>query len=139
MLLFYFQHHLRHARHKRQQWNTTFSSSGIIPEYQVYLENNSPESGEWSPWSEGSQCSRSCGGGVAYQTRRCLTSRYLYEFISYLLQFSHNTLDSCICYFIFQIKGLVNCFFLFNTFACTILNIIYSQTHSVSHFCICKN
>ncbi|XP_025408017.1 papilin isoform X2 [Sipha flava] len=69
------KHHLRHGRHKRQQWNTTFSSSGFVPEYHVYLENSSPESGEWSPWSDDSQCSRSCGGGVAFQTRRCLTSR----------------------------------------------------------------
>ncbi|XP_027848870.1 papilin isoform X1 [Aphis gossypii] len=69
------QHHLRHGRHKRQQWNNTFSSSGFIPEYHVYLDGSTSESGEWSPWSDDSQCSRSCGGGVAFQTRRCLTSR----------------------------------------------------------------
>jgi papilin len=27
---------------------------------------------EWGPWSTPSECSRSCGGGVAYQTRECL-------------------------------------------------------------------
>ncbi|XP_050439361.1 papilin isoform X2 [Adelges cooleyi] len=70
------QHRLRHGRHKRQQWNATFSSSGFIPEYHVYLEGGGPEGyGEWTPWSDDSQCSRSCGGGVAYQTRRCLTYR----------------------------------------------------------------
>uniref|UniRef100_A0A2S2NKI7 Papilin n=1 Tax=Schizaphis graminum TaxID=13262 RepID=A0A2S2NKI7_SCHGA len=69
------QHHLRHGRHKRQQWNNTFSSSGFVPEYHVYLDGSTSESGEWSPWSDDSQCSRSCGGGVAFQTRRCLTSR----------------------------------------------------------------
>ncbi|XP_026818119.1 papilin isoform X3 [Rhopalosiphum maidis] len=69
------QHHLRHGRHKRQQWNNTFSSSGFVPEYHVYLDGSASESGEWSPWSDDGQCSRSCGGGVAFQTRRCLTSR----------------------------------------------------------------
>ncbi|XP_060859868.1 papilin isoform X4 [Metopolophium dirhodum] len=69
------QHHLRHGRHKRQQWNNTFSSSGFVPEYHVYLDGSTSESGEWSPWSDDSQCSRSCGGGVAFQTRRCLTYR----------------------------------------------------------------
>ncbi|XP_050528636.1 papilin isoform X2 [Daktulosphaira vitifoliae] len=70
------QHRIRHGRHKRQQWNTTFSSSGFIPEYHVYLEGGDPEGyGQWSSWTDDGQCSRSCGGGVACQTRRCLSYR----------------------------------------------------------------
>lgn len=26
---------------------------------------------EWGPWGSPSECSRSCGGGVSYQTREC--------------------------------------------------------------------
>lgn len=73
------QYRFRHGRHKRQQWNTTFSSSGFIPEYHVYSENSDLESGEWSLWSDDDQCSRSCGGGVAFQTRNCLASRYIFN------------------------------------------------------------
>ncbi|XP_033628590.1 papilin-like [Asterias rubens] len=41
------------------------SSQGLIPEIDT-----------WGPWSdEWSQCSRSCGGGVSYQERECITSR----------------------------------------------------------------
>ncbi|XP_077535962.1 uncharacterized protein LOC144148277 [Haemaphysalis longicornis] len=29
------------------------------------------ESGPWGPWTANSSCSRTCGGGVAYQTRVC--------------------------------------------------------------------
>ncbi|CAH1791827.1 unnamed protein product, partial [Owenia fusiformis] len=30
-----------------------------------------PTDGKWGPWSEGSECSRSCGGGVSLQERQC--------------------------------------------------------------------
>ncbi|XP_035192745.1 A disintegrin and metalloproteinase with thrombospondin motifs 18 isoform X2 [Oxyura jamaicensis] len=30
-----------------------------------------PVNGEWSAWSEWSQCTRTCGGGVTYQERHC--------------------------------------------------------------------
>lgn len=32
----------------------------------------SPARGTWSPWSPWAPCSRSCGGGVAVQTRTCV-------------------------------------------------------------------
>ncbi|KAJ9585099.1 hypothetical protein L9F63_020555, partial [Diploptera punctata] len=59
----------RHSRHKRQHAHST---SQYLPGSFV-IEGNpkGPESGNWGPWSEPSDCSRSCGGGVAYQTRRC--------------------------------------------------------------------
>ncbi|KAI6077418.1 A disintegrin and metalloproteinase with thrombospondin motifs 18 [Aix galericulata] len=30
-----------------------------------------PVNGEWSAWSEWSQCTRTCGGGITYQERHC--------------------------------------------------------------------
>ena len=33
---------------------------------------NTIESGIWSAWSTPTECSRTCGGGVATQTRECL-------------------------------------------------------------------
>ncbi|KAK0093612.1 hypothetical protein PV326_013107 [Microctonus aethiopoides] len=60
-------HHIkfRHERHRRQH------AEGYLPSSFV-LDNNNPEEGLWGPWSAPSSCSRSCGGGVAHQTRRCL-------------------------------------------------------------------
>ncbi|XP_046402802.1 LOW QUALITY PROTEIN: papilin [Ischnura elegans] len=34
--------------------------------------DGSADAGPWGPWSEPSECSRSCGGGIAFQTRSCL-------------------------------------------------------------------
>ncbi|KAH7984986.1 hypothetical protein HPB49_025852 [Dermacentor silvarum] len=62
------RHLIRHGRQRRQhqhlhhfQQNVTL---GLNPgSYQ--------ESGPWGPWTVSSSCSRTCGGGVAYQTRVC--------------------------------------------------------------------
>ncbi|CAG0888031.1 unnamed protein product [Darwinula stevensoni] len=35
------------------------------------------ETGRWSGWGPPSSCSRTCGGGVAYQTRECLDKGYV--------------------------------------------------------------
>ncbi|KAL6256089.1 hypothetical protein P5V15_013324, partial [Pogonomyrmex californicus] len=60
-------HHikLRHGRHRRQHGESYLSNS-------FALDTDEPERGNWGPWSTPSSCSRSCGGGVAHQTRQCL-------------------------------------------------------------------
>ncbi|XP_077270107.1 proteoglycan-like sulfated glycoprotein papilin isoform X5 [Temnothorax americanus] len=60
-------HHikLRHGRHRRQHGESYLPSS-FVP------DTDEPERGNWGPWSTPSSCSRSCGGGVAHQTRQCL-------------------------------------------------------------------
>ncbi|XP_035723305.1 papilin-like isoform X5 [Vespa mandarinia] len=60
-------HHikLRHGRHRRQHGESYLPSSFV-------LETDELERGNWGPWSMPSSCSRSCGGGVAHQTRQCL-------------------------------------------------------------------
>nr|XP_046466549.1 papilin isoform X8 [Neodiprion pinetum] len=59
-------HHikLRHDRHRRQH------GESYLPPHFV-LDTDEQETGTWGSWSTPSSCSRSCGGGVAYQTRRC--------------------------------------------------------------------
>ncbi|XP_044011690.1 papilin isoform X3 [Aphidius gifuensis] len=56
---------LRHERHRRQH------AEGYLPSNFV-TDTEETETGLWGPWSVPSSCSRSCGGGVAHQTRRCL-------------------------------------------------------------------
>jgi hypothetical protein len=60
----------RHDRHKRQHAHAT-SQTYLPGSFVVDGGASTPESGNWGPWSEPSDCSRSCGGGVAFQTRRC--------------------------------------------------------------------
>ncbi|XP_034936854.1 papilin isoform X2 [Chelonus insularis] len=60
-------HHIkfRHGKHRRRH------TEGYLPSSFV-TDNNDPEEGLWGAWSTPSSCSRSCGGGIAYQTRHCL-------------------------------------------------------------------
>ncbi|KAH9375112.1 hypothetical protein HPB48_019071 [Haemaphysalis longicornis] len=71
---------IRHSRQRRQpqhqhhhfQQNVTL---GLNPgSYQ--------ESGPWGPWTTSSSCSRTCGGGVAYQTRVCEDFRSCNRFVA---------------------------------------------------------
>lgn len=53
-------------RHKRQHGANLY-----LPESYVIPEGEGDDS-EWGPWGTPSECSRTCGGGVAHQTRECL-------------------------------------------------------------------
>ncbi|XP_055921965.1 papilin isoform X2 [Eupeodes corollae] len=56
-------------RHKRQ-----YGAHMYLPESYI-VPNGEGEAHEWSDWSSPSECSRSCGGGVSFQTRECLSYR----------------------------------------------------------------
>ncbi|CRL07350.1 CLUMA_CG020329, isoform A [Clunio marinus] len=57
--------HIVH-RHKRQHGANLY-----LPETYIIPGGEGTES-EWGQWSTPSECSRTCGGGVAYQSRECL-------------------------------------------------------------------
>ncbi|GFY70550.1 papilin [Trichonephila inaurata madagascariensis] len=66
------------VRHRRQVYLT---DPQPVPSYlnrSVIVQNSQqlPEYGPWGPWTESSECSRSCGGGIAYQDRICLDVRF---------------------------------------------------------------
>lgn len=79
---FVLQHHikLRHGRHRRQH------GGGYLPGSFV-PDTDEPERGNWGPWSTPSSCSRSCGGGVAHQTRQCLDIEWVLPYLYRLLTF----------------------------------------------------
>ncbi|CAB3380828.1 Hypothetical predicted protein [Cloeon dipterum] len=58
-------HKIRHARQKKIVNNAKF-----VPVYYVVLDER-PDLGPWGEWSAPGSCSRSCGGGVAFQSRNC--------------------------------------------------------------------
>lgn len=53
-------------RHKRQHGADLY-----LPESFV-IPGGDGDASEWGAWSSPSECSRTCGGGVAYQSRECL-------------------------------------------------------------------
>jgi hypothetical protein len=64
-LIFISSQHLA-LRHKRQHGaNLYLPESYIIP-------GGEGDDSEWGDWGTPSECSRTCGGGVAHQTRECL-------------------------------------------------------------------
>ncbi|GFG32911.1 hypothetical protein Cfor_11521, partial [Coptotermes formosanus] len=67
------QHPLRHHQNRHKRQHARAASQTYLPGSFVVDGGAAvaPESGNWGPWSEPSDCSRSCGGGVAFQTRRC--------------------------------------------------------------------
>lgn len=65
-----------HIRHKRQHGAHLY-----LPESYV-IPGGEGNPHEWGSWGSPSECSRTCGGGVAYQTRECLNIGYkLYTYI----------------------------------------------------------
>ncbi|XP_017001607.2 papilin isoform X1 [Drosophila takahashii] len=54
-------------RQKRQ-----YGANMYLPESSVTPGGEGEDPDEWTPWSSPSDCSRTCGGGVSYQTRECL-------------------------------------------------------------------
>uniref|UniRef100_A0A182J8P5 Papilin n=1 Tax=Anopheles atroparvus TaxID=41427 RepID=A0A182J8P5_ANOAO len=55
------------ARHKRQHSGSLYQPESFI------IPGGEGQPGErWGPWGAPSECSRTCGGGVAYQERECL-------------------------------------------------------------------
>lgn len=52
-----------------------------LPESFIIPNGEGSNPSEWGPWSSPSECSRSCGGGVAYQTRECLHFALVYLFL----------------------------------------------------------
>ncbi|XP_021693567.1 papilin isoform X5 [Aedes aegypti] len=56
-------------RHKRQ-----YGSNLYLPESYIIPGGDDSPDDQWGPWSSPSECSRSCGGGVAHQTRECLNT-----------------------------------------------------------------
>uniref|UniRef100_A0A182JSY1 Papilin n=1 Tax=Anopheles christyi TaxID=43041 RepID=A0A182JSY1_9DIPT len=55
------------ARHKRQHGSNLYQ-----PESFIIPGGEGPPNERWGPWGAPSECSRTCGGGVAYQERECL-------------------------------------------------------------------
>ncbi|XP_004530678.1 papilin isoform X3 [Ceratitis capitata] len=54
------------TRQKRQ-----YGANMYLPESYIVPGGEADDSAEWTDWSSPSECSRTCGGGVAYQTRDC--------------------------------------------------------------------
>nr|XP_054928901.1 papilin-like [Dermacentor andersoni] len=62
------RHLIRHGRQRRQHQHLHHFHHNVT----LGLKPGSyQESGPWGPWTASSSCSRTCGGGVAYQTRVC--------------------------------------------------------------------
>ncbi|GIY07736.1 papilin [Caerostris darwini] len=66
----------KHVRQRRQVYITDFQPSTNYYNRTIVTQGQRvPEYGPWGPWTESSECSRSCGGGIAYQDRICMDVR----------------------------------------------------------------
>nr|XP_042905073.1 papilin [Parasteatoda tepidariorum] len=65
-----------HERFKRQVFLTDLHSRTSAPNRTFVAQSQRiAEYGPWGPWTESSECSRSCGGGILFQDRICLDVR----------------------------------------------------------------
>lgn len=74
------RHHHNVTRERRQNHN---------PKHYFVEGGEVEDLGEWGAWTPAGECSRSCGGGVGYETRECYSIRYInYKFT--VFKFSEN-------------------------------------------------
>ncbi|XP_071038355.1 papilin-like [Parasteatoda tepidariorum] len=66
-----------HRRLKRQIYSTKIRQPQTAVQNRTFVAQPQriPEYGPWGPWTITSECSRSCGGGVYSQDRKCLDVR----------------------------------------------------------------
>ncbi|XP_065722469.2 papilin isoform X5 [Drosophila suzukii] len=64
--------HDSHSRFPGLRQKRQYGANMYLPESSVTPGGEGDDPDEWTPWSSPSDCSRTCGGGVSYQTRECL-------------------------------------------------------------------
>ncbi|XP_044574257.1 papilin isoform X6 [Drosophila ananassae] len=64
--------HDSQSRHQGFRQKRQYGANMYLPESSVTPGGEGNDPSEWSDWSSPSDCSRTCGGGVSYQTRECL-------------------------------------------------------------------
>lgn len=66
----------QHPYYQEHQRLATQSGHDRLPEnVTLGYGTNQADQGPWGPWTELSECTKSCGGGVYHQTRTCLDHR----------------------------------------------------------------
>lgn len=70
----YHQQHPHYQEHQRSQ-PTQSDHDRLSENVTLGYGTNQADQGPWGPWTELSECTKSCGGGVYHQTRTCLDHR----------------------------------------------------------------